>query len=52
MVRMSRYSLNLCLKMARSVFDVSKGWKHYGPGGSYHHFVGRCVAILTLNLVE
>ncbi|XP_024403226.1 membrane-associated progesterone-binding protein 4 [Physcomitrium patens] len=31
----------LLLSILGSVFDVSKGWKHYGPGGSYHHFVGR-----------
>lgn len=31
----------LLLGIMGSVFDVSKGWKHYGPGGSYHHFVGR-----------
>jgi hypothetical protein len=27
----------------RSVFDVTKGKSHYGPGGGYHHFSGRCV---------
>ncbi|KAG0565286.1 hypothetical protein KC19_8G179100 [Ceratodon purpureus] len=31
----------LLLGILGSVFDVSKGWQHYGPGGSYHHFVGR-----------
>jgi hypothetical protein len=29
------------LGKARSVFDVSKGHVHYGPNGSYHHFLGR-----------
>jgi hypothetical protein len=24
-----------------SVFDVTKGRSHYGPGGGYHHFAGR-----------
>jgi len=27
--------------LASSVFDVTKGRAHYGPGGSYHHFAGR-----------
>lgn len=31
----------LLLGIFGSVFDVTKGWKHYGPGGTYHHFVGR-----------
>lgn len=29
--------------VCRSVFDVTKGKTHYGPGGGYHHFAGRCV---------
>jgi len=27
----------------RSVFDVTKGKSHYGSGGGYNHFAGRCV---------
>jgi hypothetical protein len=33
------------LGKARSVFDVSKGHVHYGPNGSYHHFLGRCSSL-------
>lgn len=42
-------SLDLWGKV-RSVFDVSKGWNHYGPGGGYHHFVGRCASYGPIHL--
>ncbi|GJN08727.1 hypothetical protein PR202_ga26680 [Eleusine coracana subsp. coracana] len=28
-------------ELSSSVFDVTKGRSHYGPGGGYHHFAGR-----------
>ncbi|XP_012543721.2 neuferricin [Monomorium pharaonis] len=31
----------LYLSILGQVFDVTKGEKHYGPGGSYHAFTGR-----------
>ena len=31
----------------RSVFDVTKGRSHYGPGGGYNHFAGRFVTFDT-----
>lgn len=34
-------SPKLYLSIMGLVFDVSKGVKHYGPGSSYHFFVGR-----------
>lgn len=33
----------------RSVFDVTKGKTHYGPGGGYHHFAGRFVHFMILS---
>lgn len=36
-------SNNVYLFFYRSVFDVTKGKSHYGPGGGYHHFAGRYV---------
>ncbi|XP_043696381.1 membrane-associated progesterone-binding protein 4 [Telopea speciosissima] len=33
--------LPIVLGLLGSVFDVSKGRSHYGPGGAYHHFAGR-----------
>ncbi|ONK79154.1 uncharacterized protein A4U43_C01F3480 [Asparagus officinalis] len=33
--------LPILLGILGSVFDVSKGRSHYGPGGGYHHFAGR-----------
>lgn len=30
----------LYLSILGSVYDVSKGLKHYGPGGTYNFFVG------------
>ena len=38
----TRHCLNFdCLMTSSSVFDVTKGRSHYGPGGGYHHFAGR-----------
>ncbi|OVA10908.1 Cytochrome b5-like heme/steroid binding domain [Macleaya cordata] len=31
----------ILLGILGSVFDVTKGRSHYGPGGDYHHFAGR-----------
>ncbi|KAF3341482.1 neuferricin [Carex littledalei] len=33
--------LPILLSILGSVFDVTKGKSHYGPGGGYHHFSGR-----------
>lgn len=33
-------SKGLYLAILGKVFDVSKGRKHYGPGGGYHFFTG------------
>ncbi|KAK1275491.1 hypothetical protein QJS04_geneDACA011029 [Acorus gramineus] len=33
--------LPILLGILGSVFDVTKGRQHYGPGGGYHHFAGR-----------
>lgn len=33
--------LPILLGILGSVFDVSKGRSHYGPGGGYRHFTGR-----------
>ncbi|KAL3686840.1 hypothetical protein R1sor_013149 [Riccia sorocarpa] len=33
--------LPILVGIVGSVFDVSKGRKHYGPGGGYSHFSGR-----------
>ncbi|KAJ4953824.1 hypothetical protein NE237_030656 [Protea cynaroides] len=33
--------LPILLGILGSVFDVTKGRSHYGPGGAYHHFAGR-----------
>lgn len=43
---LSRYngdenSLGLYLSIMGSVYDVEKGVKHYGIGGSYHFFAGK-----------
>lgn len=34
-------NLPILLGILGSVFDVTKGRSHYGPGGGYHHFSGR-----------
>ncbi|PIA37558.1 hypothetical protein AQUCO_03000257v1 [Aquilegia coerulea] len=34
-------NLPILLAILGSVFDVTKGKSHYGPGGSYSHFSGR-----------
>uniref|UniRef100_A0ACD5XHU6 Uncharacterized protein n=1 Tax=Avena sativa TaxID=4498 RepID=A0ACD5XHU6_AVESA len=34
-------ALPILLGILGSVFDVTKGRSHYGPGGGYHHFSGR-----------
>ncbi len=34
-------SLGLYLSIMGSVYDVQKGAKHYGVGGSYHFFAGK-----------
>lgn len=36
----------LFLSILGSVYDVSKGAKHYGPGGSYNYFVGKEIQII------
>ncbi|KEH35174.1 putative cytochrome b5-like heme/steroid binding domain-containing protein [Medicago truncatula] len=33
--------LPILIGILGSVFDVTKGKSHYGPGGGYHHFAGR-----------
>ncbi|CAN6285263.1 unnamed protein product [Urochloa humidicola] len=33
--------LPILLGILGSVFDVTNGRSHYGPGGGYHHFAGR-----------
>ncbi|KAI0522974.1 hypothetical protein KFK09_005363 [Dendrobium nobile] len=33
--------LPILLGILGSVFDVTRGKSHYGPGGGYHHFAGR-----------
>lgn len=35
------HNKQLFLSILGSVYDVSKGAKHYGPGGSYNYFVGK-----------
>ncbi|GAB2223594.1 hypothetical protein Droror1_Dr00017735 [Drosera rotundifolia] len=34
-------NLPILLAVLGSVFDVTKGKNHYGPGGAYNHFAGR-----------
>lgn len=40
-------SKGLYLAILGKVYDVSKGKKHYGPGGSYHFFVGKSIILLN-----
>lgn len=35
------HNKDLFLSILGSVYDVSKGAKHYGPGGTYNYFVGK-----------
>ncbi|XP_067866172.1 neuferricin [Heterodontus francisci] len=56
---LSRYkgepgSPGLYLALLGQVFDVSKGKKHYGPGGSYSFFTGRdaCRAFVSGDFTE
>lgn len=35
------HNKQLFLSILGSVYDVSKGIKHYGPGGTYNYFVGK-----------
>ncbi|XP_031625519.1 neuferricin homolog [Contarinia nasturtii] len=43
------HNRDLYLSILGSVYDVSKGKKHYGPDGSYNYFVGKdaSVAFIT-----
>lgn len=36
------HNKDLYLSILGSVYDVSKGLKHYGPDGTYNYFVGKC----------
>ncbi|KAG4077855.1 hypothetical protein HA402_013789 [Bradysia odoriphaga] len=38
-------SLGLYLSIMGTVYDVQKGAKHYGEGGSYHFFAGRDASV-------
>lgn len=37
----------LYLSILGSVYDVSKGQKHYGPDGTYNYFVGEFITLLA-----
>lgn len=39
----------LFLAILGSVFDVSKGAKHYGPDGTYNYFIGKCYLYLSFD---
>lgn len=39
------HNKELYLSILGSVYDVSKGLKHYGPDGTYNYFVGKFVFI-------
>jgi len=41
--------LPILLGILGSVFDVTKGRSHYGPGGGYHHFAGRLQSYMSNN---
>lgn len=40
-------SKGLYLAILGQVFDVQKGHKHYGPGGTYHFMTGDCRSLTT-----
>lgn len=40
-------SKGLYLAILGQVFDVHKGYKHYGPGGAYHFMAGDYIAFKT-----
>lgn len=42
------HSKELYLSILGSVYDVTKGVKHYGPDGSYNYFVGKVEFLLKL----
>lgn len=39
------------LSVLGKVYDVSKGKKHYGPGGSYHAFAGEYTDTKALSMI-
>uniref|UniRef100_A0AC35TPA8 Cytochrome b5 heme-binding domain-containing protein n=1 Tax=Rhabditophanes sp. KR3021 TaxID=114890 RepID=A0AC35TPA8_9BILA len=50
----SRPSKPVCLAILGRIYDVSRGIKHYGPGGSYHPLAGKDAtrAFVTGDLTE
>lgn len=42
-------SKGLYLAILGQVFDVHKGHKHYGPGGTYHFMTGDFTSSITVN---
>lgn len=42
-------SKGLYLAILGQVFDVQKGRKHYGPGGTYHLMTGNSTSSLTFS---
>lgn len=41
------HNKELYLSILGSVYDVSKGKKHYGPDGSYNYFVGEFFGLFS-----
>lgn len=41
-------SRGLYLAILGQVFDVHKGYKHYGPGGPYHFMTGDFTVLITV----